>query len=113
MLPGFAAFVGRLVEKLYNFSFPFNSLMVTVIGNRLLNSVTVGLLRSVALNVLDPMVILKRLLVVSVLLGMLVVSVLFGTELSFLLQAEQPIKTESIKKEEIIECFIVAFLPFN
>jgi hypothetical protein len=82
--------------------------MFTVIGNRLLNSVTVGLLRSVALNVLDPIATLRRLLVVSVLLDTLVVSVLFGTILSFLLQDEQPTKMESTEKKDISECIIVA-----
>jgi hypothetical protein len=108
MVPALAAFVGRLFEKLYNLSFPFNSLMFTVIGNRLLNSVAVGLLRNVALNVLDPIETLRRLLVVSVLLDMLVVSVLFGTLLSFLLQDEQPKKMESTEKKVISEWVIVA-----
>jgi ribulose 1,5-bisphosphate synthetase/thiazole synthase len=108
MVSGFEAFVGRLLRKLYNFSLPFNSLMFTVIGNRLLNSVTVELLRSVALKVLDPMIILNELVVVSKSFGAPVVSVLFDSILSFLLQDEHPINIERAEKRYISKCAIVA-----
>ena len=40
---GLDAFVGRLTDKSKYFSFPFNSLILTIIGNMPLNAVAVAL----------------------------------------------------------------------
>jgi hypothetical protein len=78
-VPGFEAFAGRLSGKSKYFSLPFNSLMLMVIGNLVLNAVTVALLYNVAVNVLAPTVILSFILSVFSpfpLLRLLVVSLL-------------------------------------
>ena len=51
---GFDAPVGKWVYKLKCFSFPFNSVIFTVIGNRALKAVAVKLVKSVAVKVLAP-----------------------------------------------------------
>ena len=57
IVPGFDALVGRFSGKLKYFSFPFNSLILIVIGNIALNAVTAALLLNVAVKVLLPIFI--------------------------------------------------------
>ena len=57
IVPGFEASVGRLVEKWKYFSLPFNSLMSRVSGSIVLSLVAVGLSKSVAVKVREPILI--------------------------------------------------------
>ena len=57
MVPGFDALAGKLRDKSTYFSFSFKSTMLTVIGNKDLNTVAVVLSCSVAVNVLIPILI--------------------------------------------------------
>ena len=54
--------VGKAVFNLKNFSFPFNSSILTVKGNVALNAVAMGLSSSVAVNILVSIVIFISLL---------------------------------------------------
>ena len=54
IVPGFEASVGRLVERGKYFSLPFNSLMSNVSGSMALSLVVVGLSKSVAVKVREP-----------------------------------------------------------
>src|SRR3954452_2093383 len=62
MVAGFDAFVGRLPESLAYFSFPFSSVISTVMGNRALNAAAVALSSSTALKFFEPILIFICLL---------------------------------------------------
>src|SRR3954454_592882 len=65
MVPGFAAFVGRFPESLAYFSFPFSSVISTVMGNRALNAAAVALSSSTAIKFFEPIRIFICLLVIA------------------------------------------------
>src|SRR4051812_47081887 len=62
MLPGFAAFVGTFPESLAYFSFPFSSVISTVMGNKALNAAAVALSSSTAMKFFEPILIFTCLL---------------------------------------------------
>src|SRR5688572_24137903 len=57
IVPGLNALVGNLSGNRYNFSFPFSSCISTVRGNMALNAVAVGFSSSVAMKVLELILI--------------------------------------------------------
>src|SRR3954470_3453892 len=80
MVPGFEALAVKLFGKSKYFSLPFNSFMLIVMGNLVLNSVVVALLYNVAVKAFVPMVIFSFILAVFITsLGLLFIP-------SFLLQ---------------------------
>jgi hypothetical protein len=99
IVPGFEALVVRLLGKSKYFSLLFKSVMLSVSGNLALKAFTVALLKSVAVKVFVPTVILSFILLVSkVLFELVVIS-------SLLLQAKSLMQIK--KANNVITGFIL------
>jgi hypothetical protein len=103
-VPGLDALAGILLLKSTYFSLPLSSIMVTVIGKRDLNAVTVALSYRLAVNVVFP--------ILSFILMPAGFVLLVSACEVYLLQDAQPI-SDTAQSASVNRCFTITVLNFN